>query len=81
MTSTVTGAKPEKPSARAAAGERSIIRPGTNGPRSLMRMITLRPLRRLVTRTNEPKGSVRCAAVSALGAIGSPLAVLPPEWA
>ena len=32
----VTSARPEKPSSRAAAGERSIILPRTNGPRSLM---------------------------------------------
>ena len=35
-TASVTGASPEKPSARAPAGVRSITRPRTNGPRSLM---------------------------------------------
>jgi hypothetical protein len=34
--STVTGASPEKPSARAPAGVRSMMRPRTNGPRSLI---------------------------------------------
>jgi hypothetical protein len=32
----VTGARPENPSARAAAGVKSITRPRTNGPRSLI---------------------------------------------
>ena len=44
MTSIVTGARPEKPNARAAAGITSMIRPGTNGPRSLIRTTTARPL-------------------------------------
>jgi hypothetical protein len=34
-----------------------------NGPRSLIRTVTLRPLLLFVTRTRVPKGSVRCAAV------------------
>ena len=46
MTSIVTGASPEKPNARAAAGITSMIRPGTNGPRSLIRTTTARPLSR-----------------------------------
>jgi hypothetical protein len=37
MTSSVTGARPEKPNARAAAGVTSMTRPRTNGPRSLIR--------------------------------------------
>jgi peptidoglycan hydrolase-like protein with peptidoglycan-binding domain len=60
---TSTGARPLKPSARAAAGVRSMMRPRTNGPRSLIRTVTLRPLRLLVTFTFVPNGSVRCAAV------------------
>ena len=46
MTSSVTGARPEKPNARAAAGVTSMTRPRTNGPRSLIRTTTERPLRR-----------------------------------
>ena len=61
--------------ARAAPQERSIDRPPMNGPRSLMRTTTLRPLLRLVTRTRVPKGRVRWAAVRAEGLNGSPLAV------
>ena len=59
----MTGASPEKPSARAAAGVTSITRPRTNGPRSLIRTTTEWPLRLLVTRTLVPNGNVRCAAV------------------
>jgi hypothetical protein len=51
-------------SASAAARERSMTRSGLNGPRSLMRTSTLRPLSRLTTRTTVPNGSVRWAAVS-----------------
>ena len=42
--STVTGASPEMPSAWAAAGVTSMMRPRTNGPRSLMVTTTERPL-------------------------------------
>src|SRR5262249_36521777 len=63
-TDTLTGASPLKPSWFAAAGVRSMMRPRVNGPRSLMRTTTLRPLRRLVTRTLLPNGSDGCAAVS-----------------
>ena len=59
----MTGARPEKPSARAAAGVTSMTRPRMNGPRSLMRTTTDFPLCLLVTRTSVPNGSVRCAAV------------------
>jgi hypothetical protein len=45
-----TGASPENPSAR-AAGVTSIARLRMNGPRSLIRTTTERPLRRLVTCT------------------------------
>jgi len=76
-TSSVTGTTPEKPSCLAAIGERSIIRPLLNGPRSLIRTMTVRRFFKLVTRTNVPKGSERCAAVSLAGENNSPLAVLP----
>jgi hypothetical protein len=49
-----------------------------NGPRSLIRTTTLRPLRTLVTRTIVPKGKVRCAAVSFAEENASPLVVVPP---
>lgn len=78
-TSSVTGATPEKPNRRAAVGVTSMTRPRTNGPRSLIRTTTERPLRRLVTRTIVPNGSVRCAAVMPLALAVSPLAVRPPE--
>src|SRR5262249_23772344 len=45
------------------------------GPRSLMRTTTDRPLARFSTRTREPSGSVRCAAVSLSPSMTSPLAV------
>ncbi len=65
-----------KPNWFAAALDTSIILPPTKGPRSLMRTLTLLPLRRLVTRTTEPKGRERCAAVSLLGFMRSPFAVI-----
>jgi hypothetical protein len=77
--SSVTGARPENPRARAPAGVRSMTRPRMKGPRSLMRTTTLLPLRLLVTRTCVPKGRVRCAAVNPPGLARSPLAVLLPE--
>lgn len=48
---TITGAVPPIPIALEAARERSIQRPRTNGPRSLIRTTTLRPLLRFVTVT------------------------------
>jgi hypothetical protein len=39
-----TGARPLTPMARAAAGLKSMTRPATNGPRSLIRTTTARPL-------------------------------------
>jgi hypothetical protein len=42
--STVTGASPDMPSACAAAGVTSMMRPCTNGPRSLIVTTTERPL-------------------------------------
>src|ERR1700681_1967473 len=71
--STVTGASPENPSARAAAGVTSMMRPLTKGPRSLTVTTTDRPLLRLVTRTFDPNGRDRCAAVSAPGFNLTPL--------
>src|SRR5438067_8672886 len=66
------------PIRRAAASDRSAMRPDTNGPRSFTTTSTLRWFPRLVTRTRVPNGSVRCAMVSALGSNGSPLAVFLP---
>src|SRR5712671_2924614 len=62
-TVSVTGASPEKPSACAPAGVKSMTRPLMKGPRSLMRTTTERPVARCVTFTMVPKGSDRCAAV------------------
>ena len=46
-----TGARPLTPIARAAAGLKSMTRPRTKGPRSLIRTITARPVRLLTTVT------------------------------
>jgi hypothetical protein len=62
---TVTWVSPENPRTRAAAGDRSIIRPRTKGPRSLMVTTTECPLLLFVTVTFVPIGRVRCAAVRA----------------
>ena len=43
----------------------SITLPSTNGPRSLIRTITLSRVSRRVTLTSDPKGNVLCAAVIA----------------
>src|SRR5207245_10705727 len=72
----VTGASPEMPRTRAAAGVRSITRPRTKGPRSLMVTTTERPLLRLVTRTLVPTRSDRWAAANAPGFNRCPVAVL-----
>src|SRR5262245_54766667 len=80
---------PTKPSSRAAAFDTSIMRPLTNGPRSLMRTTTALPLPVLVTFTLVPNGRLRWAAVRAEGFIRSPDAVLDvnsyhearPHWA
>src|SRR5271157_1040129 len=45
------------------------------GPRSLIRTTTERSVLRSVTLTQEPRGSVRCAAVNWYMLYGSPLAV------
>src|SRR5689334_6434623 len=86
-----TGAWPEliMPMRCAAALERSMMRPRMKGPRSLMRTITLLPVRLLVTRTFVPKGRLRWAAVMAEAFMRSPEAVLEerayhdalPHWA
>src|SRR5262245_21032613 len=73
-----TFAVPAKPSTRAAPVDSSMHRPFTNGPRSLIRTVTLRPLECEVTVTCEPNGLARCAAVIAFGFIRSPDAVRPP---
>src|SRR5262245_3742300 len=72
----MTGARLEMPSNRAAAGARSMIRPRTKGPRSVIVTLTDFPLLVWVTRTLVPNGSVRCAAVKAWSIILIPLAVL-----
>ena len=70
-----TIANPSIPSASAAAGLRSITRPWTNGPRSLIRTAADRPLLGLTTVICLPNGRVRCAAVMSPGFICSPFAV------
>src|SRR6476659_4610277 len=78
-----------KPSCLAAASETSSMRPLTNGPRSLTRTTTLRPLFWLVTLSLVPKGRLRWAAVNAPGFMRSPEAVVEcseyqearPHWA
>lgn len=74
----VTGARLEMPMACAAAGDMSMMRPRTKGPRSLIVTTTEFPVLRLVTRTLVPNGSDRCAAVKAAGLSRAPLAVLLP---
>jgi len=65
------------PSRSAADLERSMTRFLANGPLSLIRTSTERPLSRFCTQTWVPSGSERWAAVMSLGCIGSPLAVFP----
>src|SRR5207248_11341354 len=62
------------PKLSAADPDKSTTRPGTSGPRSLMRTTTERPLLTLVTRSRVPNGSVGCAAVIAWVLNLSPLA-------
>ena len=66
-TSRRTSAKPTPvmPRFSAAPSDKSMTRPGLNGPRSLMRTTTLLPVSTRVTRTRVPNGSVRWAAVIA----------------
>src|SRR5580658_4878193 len=69
------------PSRVAAAGETSMMRPLVNGPRSVTRTTTDRPLVSSVTVTCVPNGSVGCAATSAPAPVVSPLAVgLGEAW-
>ena len=71
------------PNWRAAAYDRSISRPGKNGPRSVIRTTTERPVRSSVTFTVLPRLIVRCAAVSRWGlntpppAVGFPWKLFP----
>src|SRR5215471_5288478 len=76
---TLTGATPANPRARAPALDRSMQRPLTYGPRSVIVTVTAWPFFLLVTLTLEPKGSDLCAAVMALSLIGMALAVLVPR--
>lgn len=62
----------------AAPIDKSISRPFTKGPRSLILTTTDFFVRRFVTLTFVPKGSVRCAAVNACLSNFSPLAVIFP---
>src|SRR5262249_5281647 len=71
----LTGVSPSKSRWRAPAGVKSMTRPGTNGPRSLMRTIIDLLFLLLVTSTLVPNGRLRCAAVRASGCEISPLAV------
>lgn len=79
-TRTRTGASPcpVKPSRRAAARDRSMIRFPIQGPRSRIRTITDRPFRKFVTRTRVPSGRVRCAAIISCSLNGSPHAIRWP---
>ena len=54
------------------------MRPRTKGPRSLTRTVSARPFSRLVTRTIDGMGRVRCAAETAFMSKNSPFAVRLP---
>src|SRR5438552_18919085 len=54
---------PVMPSVSAAEADTSTTRPGTNGPRSLTRNVTERPVATSETRSRVPKGKGRWAAV------------------
>src|ERR1700752_340885 len=69
-----------KPVAFAAASDRSIIRPRTKGPRSVIFTIADWFVVRLVTRTIDPIGSVSCAAVMAFWSYTLPSAPLRPAY-
>jgi hypothetical protein len=75
---TVTYCVERIPIARAAPYERSSDTPFVNGPRSLTRTDTLRPVLGLRTRRQVPKGKVRWAAVRPFGLKTSPDAVRLP---
>src|SRR5262245_12027713 len=76
-TSTLTLATPlpVMPNVSAADAETSTTRPRTNGPRSLTRTVTERPVSTSVTRSRVPNGNVRWAAVNSFLLNFSPLAV------
>ena len=80
MRVTFTRATPARaiPSRSAARWDRSRPRPRTNGPQSLIRTRTDRPLRGLVTRTTDPSGKLLDAAVIRFGLNRSPLVVRLP---
>jgi hypothetical protein len=63
---------------RAAPRDKSILRPPTYGPRSVIRTSTDFPLLGFVTRTIEPSGSVLEAAVIRFGSKRSPFEVRWP---
>lgn len=70
---------PVMPIALADPFEMSMMRPLMNGPRSLTRTMTERPLRSFTTLRRVPKANVRCAAVRPFGLNRSPFAVLAPD--
>src|SRR5580658_9882435 len=80
MTLSATGATPAWVifSSSAAANERSMIRPSSRYPRSVMLTTTEWLLRRFLTRTTEPNGSVGWQAVISYISNGLPLAVRRP---
>lgn len=53
-----TSESPAMPIARADALERSMMRPRTKGPRSLILTTTVRPVARFLTFTRVPNGKV-----------------------
>src|SRR5580692_11317929 len=57
-----------------------MMRPCTNGPRSVIFTTTDSLLARFVTRTIVPIGNVRCAAVIAFWSYTSPSALLRPAY-
>ena len=79
ITSAVTRPMPVlvRPTARAAAVERSSTRPRMKGPRSLTVTMTLRSP--WVTRSSVPNGSDRCAQVSLFWSKRWPDAVWRPD--
>jgi len=78
---TLTSATPTwtTPIRRAAASDRSRLRPLTEGPRSSILTTTERPVWRLVTRTRDPSGKVLDAAVKRCSLKTSPLVVRRPS--
>src|SRR5437763_14304435 len=70
---------PTIPRVSAAEYETSTTRPGTNGPRSLTRTVTDRPVATFVSRNRVPNGNVRLAAVNFCVSNFSPFAVWVPS--